>query len=778
MSALFALFTETQYPVAICIFIDGLDEFDGPYDLVLEKLGSISRHSHIKICLSSRPLLVFERAFADHPSLKLQELTLKSILAYAKKELSSLIEERFCHDSSDKERARRLEHEIVRRSEGVFLWVVTAIRDVREGLQDAADLDELESMIRDLPLGIESLYIQMLERIKPAYRREAIRFLHIVMIDSEENDVYRAELDLYRFFFIDCERSFEDRPFSRNSIKMDALTDACHNLRKRILGHTLGLLDLIPPSEADRDSAGYYASKFVGNKSQGVVLERVIVHHRTVVEFLRHNAAAKSFIEGMGSTENYLRVSIARGSLTYLDHTSQRSLVTIENFHATLHLAMYHVTTVERLIGAAQFKLMRSLDACTFSSNCFFDARRDAPFLFTLPTHASVEPNKVTFDLVGMAASHGMERYIHERLDFPMVESNKSHINLLDFQQFHSTSEATALRLSCSESPPLTFYDSDYRRWLSGYLICLDETAHTNVRPGDRALAETYLLFCVGLFDSNSKLAPTLRLAKTLLQAGADPMAKFEFPNSRQTHTKHSHCFWIEWLQFLERFFESFFERSCGTHLPDNGSGNSLPIEAGVTMDDIFDLTKDLLVRGADINACIDTDFSKRPKYIFDLTGTDSKDKMAAFYIQVSAMFLLEKWFHCYPEWRAFAIATKPPLISPWRRIICIQQYKKAVAQKDRTWKRVQPSKEDSEILWPLIEKWEKSGQDDDHDRAHAATMRVFEAHRPAVVAYEKLDEEENEDTDGEIDEDMDEEVDDDIDGELYRESDQEVDEE
>ncbi len=190
MSALFALFTETQYAVAICIFIDGLDEFDGPYDLVLEKLGSISRHSHIKICLSSRPLLVFERAFADHPSLKLQELTFRSILAYAKKELSNLIEERFCHDSSDKERARRLEHEIVRRSEGVFLWVVTAIRDVCEGLEDAADLDELESMIRDLPLRIESLYMQMLERIKPAYRREAIRFLQIVMIDSDENDFY------------------------------------------------------------------------------------------------------------------------------------------------------------------------------------------------------------------------------------------------------------------------------------------------------------------------------------------------------------------------------------------------------------------------------------------------------------------------------------------------------------------------------------------------------------------------------------------------------------
>ena len=60
--------------------IDGLDEFDGnPKDLVDLILG-IAKYSHVKVCVASRPWLVFSDAFEDRPSLRLEHLTRNDVL--------------------------------------------------------------------------------------------------------------------------------------------------------------------------------------------------------------------------------------------------------------------------------------------------------------------------------------------------------------------------------------------------------------------------------------------------------------------------------------------------------------------------------------------------------------------------------------------------------------------------------------------------------------------------------------------------------------------------
>jgi hypothetical protein len=64
--------TQTKW----CLFIDGLDEFEGNYLDLFELIQECGQSSHTKFCLSSRPLLVFSQVFSHLPSLRLQDLTL------------------------------------------------------------------------------------------------------------------------------------------------------------------------------------------------------------------------------------------------------------------------------------------------------------------------------------------------------------------------------------------------------------------------------------------------------------------------------------------------------------------------------------------------------------------------------------------------------------------------------------------------------------------------------------------------------------------------------
>lgn len=208
MSTLTDLLTQTKLPVAVCLFIDGLDEFDGRYSAVIETINNLADKTYVKICLSSRPLLDFEKAFARKTSLKLQDLTFGSIRAYPVAQLSSLIDQQTFYSKGEKDMVKDLVRELARRAEGVVLWAVIAVMEPRDGLQNIVDLSELIREIESLPAGVENLYTRMLTRIKPAYKRDAARFLQLVLYES--NPYY--SLDLCRLYFIDKERVDRDQP--------------------------------------------------------------------------------------------------------------------------------------------------------------------------------------------------------------------------------------------------------------------------------------------------------------------------------------------------------------------------------------------------------------------------------------------------------------------------------------------------------------------------------------------------------------------------------------
>lgn len=68
-----------------CFFIDGLDEYSGAVEMLLDILETISTNSNVKMCVSSRPWIEFIDAYGENMEqlLKLEDLTKEDIRRYA-----------------------------------------------------------------------------------------------------------------------------------------------------------------------------------------------------------------------------------------------------------------------------------------------------------------------------------------------------------------------------------------------------------------------------------------------------------------------------------------------------------------------------------------------------------------------------------------------------------------------------------------------------------------------------------------------------------------------
>jgi len=72
LQSAFEKLIELATPRRLCLFIDGLDEYEGDHTAIARLLTKIGEHEHVKICISSRPLLQFEKVFTLCPTLRLQ----------------------------------------------------------------------------------------------------------------------------------------------------------------------------------------------------------------------------------------------------------------------------------------------------------------------------------------------------------------------------------------------------------------------------------------------------------------------------------------------------------------------------------------------------------------------------------------------------------------------------------------------------------------------------------------------------------------------------------
>lgn len=246
-----------------CFFIDGLDEFEGDHHEIVRILNVISESPNIKICLSSRPWNVFEDAYGQNASRKLylQDLTRGDIAFYVRDKLGShrVLESL---TPEDKAQYRNLIEEIVKRSKGVFLWVILVVRSLNEGFTNGDAMSTLEDTLYGLPVDLEQYFQHIIDKVDTRYQKDMARTFQEAI---RATDV----LSLVAHSFLDE----PDPSFAviLRTAKMDnpSIDSRNEKMRRRINARCKGLLEVC----VDPSTTYYWA-------------HRVEFLHRTVRDFL------------------------------------------------------------------------------------------------------------------------------------------------------------------------------------------------------------------------------------------------------------------------------------------------------------------------------------------------------------------------------------------------------------------------------------------------------------------------------------------------------------
>ncbi|KAG9499277.1 hypothetical protein J7337_010096 [Fusarium musae] len=167
-----------------CIFLDGLDEAKEFEDLpwgdhqntqVIYDLLSLC---NIKLCASSREEDPFCRFFADQPCIKTHQLNKNDIYHFAKNRLET-------SGLSSADRCRLL-RTVVQKANGVFLWVVLAVKSLNQAIRSGG-ANEFEERLAQTPSDLHDLLVDMWNRPGDdaklsTCRTEASRFFHLALV--------------------------------------------------------------------------------------------------------------------------------------------------------------------------------------------------------------------------------------------------------------------------------------------------------------------------------------------------------------------------------------------------------------------------------------------------------------------------------------------------------------------------------------------------------------------------------------------------------------------
>ena len=269
-----------------CFFIDGLDEFDGDHTNLIRLVKDISPSSNIKLCVSSRPWVLFEDAFRHKPSLMLQDLTYPDIRHFIESAFNNKPE--FVElEKREPGYASELLKDIAQKSSGVFLWVNLVVHSLLAGLVNGDRVSDLQRRLDFLPPDLENLYEKMLNSLDPFYLEHASQIFQHVRAASEPPS-------LLCLSFADEEPEFVlkmkvrplpgDEEFSRADTMRRRLNSRCKGLLE------VGSARLLPVDAVDSEDVSLVERPMSVDDclAKGIPLADFNVQylHRTVKDFL------------------------------------------------------------------------------------------------------------------------------------------------------------------------------------------------------------------------------------------------------------------------------------------------------------------------------------------------------------------------------------------------------------------------------------------------------------------------------------------------------------
>ncbi|OJJ05862.1 hypothetical protein ASPVEDRAFT_45324 [Aspergillus versicolor CBS 583.65] len=416
----FQLLADTQFDTKFCFLIDGLDEFDGDHQVLIDMLCNVSRNPNIKILAASRPWLVFQDAFQDYPKLALQDLTRGDIQVFADDSLYN--HPRFSRLLSlEPERAPQLVREIVDKASGVFLWVYLVVRSLLEGLTNADRMADLQRRLKELPMDLEQYFLHILTSLNSFYLQQASQLFRLALEAPRP-------LEVLTFSYLD-----EDDPDFALRSEIKPLSNEeesirCEDIERRLNSRCKGLLE-----SRRRQACDEYST--VDGVVEGRTLYEVDFLHRTVRDFLMTPTVHIQLV-AQDTADFDANMALARAYVAQIKGL-RRASHSEANFQALWSLVfsmLYHIGRVSDSVSPqAQVDLLEEMDraARVFRQLAIVKRRcpQDAHWVNT-GYRFGFEP-AWNNSLLTLCIRHGLMTYVSQRLD--VGERNRSGRPLLAF---------------------------------------------------------------------------------------------------------------------------------------------------------------------------------------------------------------------------------------------------------------------------------------------------------------------------------------------------------
>ncbi|KAH7410001.1 hypothetical protein DE146DRAFT_333303 [Phaeosphaeria sp. MPI-PUGE-AT-0046c] len=263
----------------LCLFIDGLDEYQGDHQDLIETIQYLSRLK-IKICVASRPWNIFEDTFGHLPQLRMQDLNKPDIQLYVRDKL-------FLRHDFQRARVATNDMDVImsgitEKSQGVFLWVHLVVRSLVEGLRNSDPMSLLMKRLSSFPSDLNEFFRDMFLSLDPIYRNKTAKMFLLTM--ETMSPLYTktfkpTQLTTLTHWYLD---ELDEHPDLSGSLLAtdvyeDTIVHYTTTASLRINGRCKGLLEMIP---------GPYGRKGLQGQDDWPYWFEVTFLHRTVADFL------------------------------------------------------------------------------------------------------------------------------------------------------------------------------------------------------------------------------------------------------------------------------------------------------------------------------------------------------------------------------------------------------------------------------------------------------------------------------------------------------------
>ncbi|KAF3934822.1 hypothetical protein ABW19_dt0200473 [Dactylella cylindrospora] len=275
----------------ICLFVDGLDEFDGNHQDIIDLFVTITKQSdNIKACLSSRAWPVFEKAFQHTPSMHLQDLTKGGMERYVTDSFRGSVTMRRI-SRVDREGIKKIAAELVTKADGVFLWTIIVVKRILESTYQGDTAYTIGERLSKIPSELDDLFrLILLEEASPQDIQDSSEIFQLLRAREDvcefTGDESSSRLELWELSL-----AFESRSKFQLESAIEEAEDAevvaiCGAMRSHLGGQCAGLLEVHDKKRLNERTGPRFVGEDDLNETKSLAKSKVTYLHRTVKDFL------------------------------------------------------------------------------------------------------------------------------------------------------------------------------------------------------------------------------------------------------------------------------------------------------------------------------------------------------------------------------------------------------------------------------------------------------------------------------------------------------------